>query len=71
MAAILIEKNCGTVTATVLIRFSWNLVCRYYYVLLGMGLKVSVLRHQLPVKMTVGKTVKTGSDVNSKTKCRF
>ena len=31
----------------------------------------SFLRHQLPVKMTVEKNVKTRSDVNSKTKCWF
>ena len=62
---------CSTVTATVLVRFSWNLVCGYLHELLGLGLQISVLRHQLLVKMTVEKTVKTGSDVNPKTKCRF
>ena len=36
-----------------------------------MGLHFSNLRHHLLVKMTVEKTVKTGSDVKSKTSCRF
>ena len=64
-------KNEGTVTATVFIRFSWNFVYNICSCLLGMGLHFSNLRHHLPVKMVVEKTVKTGSDVNSKTKCQF
>ena len=65
------RKNEGTVTATVFIRFSRNFeydICSY---LLGLGLHFSDLRHHLLVKMAVEKTVKTGSDVNSKTKYRF
>ena len=65
------RKNDRTVTVTVFIRFSWNLkynICGY---LLGMGLHFSNLRHHLLVKMAVEKTVKTGSDANSKPKCRF
>ena len=65
------RKNCGTVTATVLVRFSLNLVCGYLRGSLGLRLQISILRHQLLVKMTVEKTVKTGSDVNQKTKYRF
>ena len=64
-------KNGSTVTATVFIRFSSNFVCDISSVLLGLGLHFSILRHHLLVKMTVEKTVKTGSDVKSKTKCRF
>ena len=41
------------------------------FLLLGLELLVSILRHQLQVKMTVEKTVKTGSDVNRKTKYWF
>ena len=43
-------KNEGTVMATVLVRFSQNLVCRHLIELLGLGLKFSILRHQLPVE---------------------
>ena len=64
-------KNGSTVTATVFIRFSSNFVCDISSVLLGLGLHFSNLRHHLLVKMTVEKTVKTGSDVKSKTKCWF
>ena len=65
------RKNEGTVTATVFIRFSWNFEYNICSVLLGLGLHFSNLRHHLLVKMAVEKNVKTGSDVNSKTKCRF
>ena len=65
------RKNEGTVTATVFIRFSWNFEYNICSSLLGLGLHFSDLRHHLLVKMAVEKTVKTGSDVNSKTKCRF
>ena len=65
-AAILVAKNGSTVTATVLIRFTQNLACVYLHSLLGLGLQFSVLRHQRPVKIAVEKTVKTGSDMNSK-----
>ena len=69
--AILVAENGSTVTATVLVRFTQNLACVYLHSLLGLGLQFSVLRHQLPVKIAVEKTVKTGSDLNSKTKCRL
>ena len=36
-----------------------------------MELHFSNLRNHLPAKIAVEKSVKTGSDVNSKTKCRF
>ena len=70
-AAILVAKNGSTVTDTVLVRFTQNLACVYLHSILGLELQFSVLRHQLPVKIAVEKTVKTGSDVNSKTKCRL
>ena len=65
------RKNEGTVTATVFIRFSWNFEYNICSSLLGLGLHFSDLRHHLLVKMAVEKTVKTGSDLNSKTKCWF
>ena len=65
------RKNEGTVTATVFIRFSWNFEYNICSSLLGLGLHFSDLRHHLLVKMAVEKTVKTGSEVNSKTKYRF
>ena len=65
------RKNCSTVTVTVFIPFSWIFEYNIFSGLLGMGLHFINLRHNLPVKMAVGKTVKTGSDVNSQTKCWF
>ena len=62
----MVAKNGSAVTATVLIRFTQNLACVYLHSLLGLGLQFSVLRHQRPVKIAVEKTVKTGSDMNSK-----
>ena len=65
------RKNGSTVTATVFNRFSSNFVCGIFSVLLDLGLHFRKIRHHLLVKMTVEKTVKTGSEVNSKTKCRI
>ena len=64
MAAILNKNYVSTVTAIDVMRFSWNLVCEYLQELLGLGLQISVLRHELLVKMTVEKAVETGIEVN-------
>ena len=65
------RKNGSTITATVFIPFSWNFEYNICSDLLDLGLYFSNLCHHLLVKMTAEKNVKTGSDVNSKTKYRF
>ena len=65
------RKNEGTVTASVFIRFSLNFEYNICSDLLGLGLHFSDLRHHLLVKVAVEKNVKTGSDMNWKTKYWF
>ena len=50
--------------ATVLIGFSWNQKFEEIWLRLGLLFHFDVLRHQILVKMTVEKPIKTGSDVN-------
>ena len=70
-ASFIEKKKRSTVTTTVLIRLSWNLVCVYFGELLGLGLKFSVLRHRLLEKYDCEKNFKTGNDVKPITKYRF
>ena len=65
-AIFYLKKNGSTVTATVLTRFSRNSACEFSQHFLDKGLQISVLRHKLPIKMTVGKIIKTEGEMNLK-----
>ena len=55
----------------IFLQFPWDLVCNKNQVVFVFIANFIVLHYQLRFKMTVWKTVKTGSDVNLRTKCRF
>ena len=64
-------RNDGTLTATILIGFSWNRKFEEIGLRLGLLFHFNILRHQLLVKMTVRKTVKNQSNLKLKTKHGF
>ena len=71
-----LSKNESTVTTIVLVRFSEKKKQnkkkkQVVFLIARFGVIAQVLRHHLPVKITVGENVKTVSDVNPETKCRF
>ena len=55
----------------IFLQFPWDLVCNKNQVVFVFIANFIVLHYQLRFKMTVWKTVKTGSVVNLRTKCRF
>ena len=69
-AAILKTKKYP-LALPIFLPFPWNLVYNKFKVVFVFMANFMVLHYQLLFKMTVWKTVKTGSYMNLKTKCRF